>query len=59
MVRHKVEMGRKIEGNRYIVQPVRRERVGSFQHRVEVVGVPVVANEGENGDPNVSFKGIS
>eukprot|EP00981_Chlorochromonas_danica_P008261 scaffold2079_cov173-Ochromonas_danica.AAC.4 len=37
---------------------MRRESVARTQHVIEVVGVPVVADEGEDGDPHVGLEGV-
>ena len=42
----------------HIVQSMCSESVLSFEYRVEVMSVPVVADEGENGDPNIGLKRV-
>ena len=53
---HEVGVRHEIHGDGNIVQSVRFERVVGFEDGVEIVRVPVVADEAEDGDPQVGFQ---
>ena len=51
MIRREVEMGRKVERDWDVVQSMRRHGIFGLEDTVEVVRVPVVANEGVDRQP--------
>ena len=53
MVGDEVEVCREEESDGHVVQAVSGEGVARAQYRVEVVRVPIVADEREDADPNV------
>lgn len=59
MVRTEIKVRREIHRDRHVVQPRTRHGVFSLQYRIEVVCVPVVADEGIDRDPEVGFGGVT
>ncbi len=59
MVRGKVEMGRKVESQRDIVETMGRHGVLGVENGVEIMRVPVIANEAVDGQPQVCLERVS
>jgi len=51
-------MSREVERNRNVVQTMRRHGVFRLEDRIEVMRVPIVTDEGVDGDPEVCLGGV-
>lgn len=59
MVRAEIEMRRQEHGDRDIVQTMRGHGVFRLEHRVEIVGVPIVPDEGVGDQVQVGFRRVT
>mmetsp|Transcript_30702 Transcript_30702/g.86031 ORF Transcript_30702/g.86031 Transcript_30702/m.86031 type:complete len:223 (-) Transcript_30702:264-932(-) len=58
VVGHEVREGQQVHGDGHVVQPMAVHRVVGLEHAVEVVGVPVAANEAEDENPGVGLHDV-
>lgn len=59
MIGDEVEVRGKEQGDGHVVEAVRGEGVARFQDAVEVVRVPIVADETEHCNPKIGLEGVS
>ena len=58
MVRDEVEVRGEVERDGHVIQAVRGEGVSRAQYTVEVVRVPIVADEAKDCDPQVCLERV-
>lgn len=59
VVEAEVEMSREKHGNRDVVETIGRHRVASVENVVEIVRIPIIASESEDGKPGIRSQRVS